>query len=37
MYPVVPMNARILSKNVTVGGYQFSKNVGISKVLFTDM
>uniref|UniRef100_A0A3P8WV04 Cytochrome P450, family 27, subfamily A, polypeptide 1, gene 4 n=1 Tax=Cynoglossus semilaevis TaxID=244447 RepID=A0A3P8WV04_CYNSE len=26
MYPVVPMNARILSKNVTVGGYQFSKN-----------
>ncbi|KAE8299611.1 Sterol 26-hydroxylase, mitochondrial [Larimichthys crocea] len=27
MYPVVPMNGRVIAdKNVTIGGYQFSKN-----------
>lgn len=30
MYPVVPLNGRvILDKDVTIGGYQFSKNVGL--------
>lgn len=30
MYPVVPMNARIISdKDVSIGGYQFSKKVGL--------
>lgn len=31
MYPVVPYNARVMSeKSVSVGGYHFSKNVGLT-------
>lgn len=30
MYPVVPINARVVTdKDVTIGGYQFPKNVGL--------
>lgn len=30
MYPVVSLNARVMTeKDVAIGGYQFSKNVGL--------